>query len=130
MPRRVSGAFTVKLIKQSTDTEVATGLGRMLLDKEFTGPLEGTSTGQMLAAGTEVKGSAAYVALERVSGTLEGKRGTFHLQHTGVMNRGEGTLNITVVPDSGTGELTGLSGTMSIEIVEGKHLYQFAYDLA
>lgn len=129
MTQRVDGAFTVKLIKQQTETESETGLGRMLLDKEFHGALEATSNGQMLAAGTEVKGSAAYVALERVTGTLEGKRGSFHLQHTGVMNRGAGQLTITVVPDSGTGELTGISGTMSIDIIEGKHFYRFEYAL-
>lgn len=96
----------------------------------FRGDLEGTSKGEMLTGGTRVKGSAAYVAMERVSGTLNGKRGTFILHHTGVMTRGAPSLAITVVPDSGTGELEGLSGTMSIEIANGKHSYVFEYTLA
>ena len=102
----------------------------MSLDKKFSGDLEGTSTGQMLAIGTEVEGSAGYVAIERVNGKLDDLNGTFALQHSGIMNRGSGHLVITVVPDSGTGQLVGLSGSLAINIVEGKHLYEFEYSLA
>ena len=111
--------------------DVAPGstLAGLTLDKVFRGDLEGTSAGRMLSAGTEVKGSAGYVAIERVSGTLRGRAGTFVLQHNGVMTRGAGQLTITVVPDSGTGDLTGLAGAMTIDITDGKHLYDFEYTL-
>jgi hypothetical protein len=99
----------------------------MSLDKQFQGDLEGTSKGQMLAVGTDVKGSAGYVAIERVTGALHGRSGTFALQHSGTMTRGAPQLDISVVPDSGTGELVGLAGKMSINIVEGKHFYDFDY---
>jgi hypothetical protein len=102
----------------------------MSIDKQFHGDLEATSKGEMLTAGTAIKNSAGYVAVERVIGTLHGKQGTFALQHNATMTRGEGKLNIIVVPDSGTGELTGLSGAMSIEITNGKHAYVFDYSLA
>ena len=102
----------------------------MLLDKQFHGDLEATSQGQMLAFSSAVKGSAGYVAIEQVSGTLHGRQGTFVLQHNGTMSRGEPRLTITVVPDSGTGELAGLAGTMTIEIVDGKHSYGFEHTLA
>ena len=102
----------------------------MTIDKQFHGDLEATSKGEMLTVGTAIKNTAVYVAVERVSGTLHGKTGTFALHHTGVMNRGAASLAITVVPDSGTGELAGLTGTMSIEIVNGKHSYVFEYALA
>jgi hypothetical protein len=101
----------------------------MSIDKQFHGDLEATSKGQMLAAGTEVQGSAGYVAIERVSGTLGGRSGTFALQHSGTMTRGEPQLIITVVPDSGTGQLVGLAGTMTITIADGKHQYGFDYTL-
>jgi len=102
----------------------------MSIDKQFHGDLEGTSKGEMLTAGTGVKGSAGYVAIERVSGTLNGRSGTFVLQHSGTMTHGEPHLTITVVPDSGTGELAGLAGTMSILIAGGNHSYDFEYTLA
>ena len=102
----------------------------MSLDKAFHGPLEATSKGEMLTAGGSVKGSAGYVAIERVSGALNGRRGTFALQHSGTMTRGEPQLTITVVPDSGTGDLAGLSGRMTIEIAGGAHSYGFDYALA
>lgn len=105
-------------------------LGRVSFDKTFTGPLEATSTVAMIGARTPVDGSAGYVAIERVTGTLDGKRGTFVLQHSGVMNRGVSTLSVTVVPDSATDALTGLSGRMDIQITEGKHHYVFDYSLA
>jgi hypothetical protein len=122
------GTFEVTL-KPLAGDESAPGstLGRMSLDKQFHGDIEGTSKGEMLTAMTAVKGSAGYVAIERVSGTLGGRRGTFVLQHTGTMDRGEQKLSITVVPDSGTDELSGLSGAMTIVIAEGKHSYDFAY---
>ena len=105
-------------------------VGRMSLDKQFHGDLEGTSKGQMLVAGTDVKDSAGYVAMERVIGTLHGHKGTFALQHSGTMTRGMPQLSVTVVPDSGTGELVGLAGKMTINIVDGKHFYEFEYTLA
>jgi hypothetical protein len=122
------GAFDVKLTPQPSDRQPEDpALGRMWLDKEFHGDLEATSRGQMLTAMTEVKGSAGYVAIERVSGTLHGRAGSFVLQHTGTMTRGTPGLTITVVPDSGTGELTGLSGGMTIIITDGKHSYELEY---
>lgn len=127
--KQVSGTFEVKLNPQTDDQVGDPSVGRMSIEKQFQGDLEATSRGQMLAVMTEVKGSAGYVALERVSGTLGGRSGTFALQHSGTMTRGVGQLVITVVPDSGTGELVGLSGKMSIDIVEGKHFYEFEYAL-
>ncbi len=124
------GSFTVSLQPQSlSDVASGSGLGRMSIDKQFSGDLVGTSTGEMLAAGSVVKGSAGYVALERVTGTLGARSGSFVLQHTGTMNRGTPSLSVTVVPDSGTDGLQGLSGALTIDIVEGKHLYTFQYSL-
>jgi hypothetical protein len=125
-----SGTFEVKLAPQAPDAEADATLGRLSIDKQFNGDLEGASRGQMLTAGTDVEGSAGYVAMERVRGTLHGRRGTFALQHSGTMTRGAPSLAIRVVPDSGTGELAGLSGSMSITNVEGKHSYDFEYALA
>lgn len=104
-------------------------LGRMSLEKQFHGDLEATGKGQMLTAATEVKDSAAYVAVERVSGTLHGRSGTFALVHRGTMNHGEPRLEVTVVPDSGTGQLAGLAGALTITIAEGKHSYDLEYTL-
>jgi hypothetical protein len=101
----------------------------MSLDKQFHGDLEAGSKGQMLAVQGEVKGSAGYVAMERVSGTLAGRKGTFALQHTGTMTAGAPQMSVTVVPDSGTGELAGLSGKMTINSADGKHSYDFEYTL-
>ena len=102
----------------------------MTLDKRFHGDLVATSRGQMLTAGTDVKASGAYVAVERVTGALNGRQGTFLLHHRGLMTRGTPDLSISVVPDSGTGELTGLTGTMEIVIAPGgKHSYDFEYAL-
>jgi hypothetical protein len=129
MPTHAKGPFDVKMIPQAPD-EKAENVGRMLLDKQFHGDLEAAGKGQMLAFSSAVKGSAGYVAIEQVSGTLQGREGTFVLQHTGTMNRGEPRLAITVVPDSGTGGLAGLAGTMTIEVADGKHSYDFAYTLA
>ena len=102
----------------------------MSIDKQFRGGLEASSQGEMLSAGTGVKGSAGYVAIERVSGALQGRSGTFVLQHNATMTRGVPQLSITVVPDSGTGELVGLSGRMTIEIADGNHSYEFEYTIA
>jgi hypothetical protein len=125
------GTFEVKIIPQKPDNKPAetANLGRMSIDKQFKGDLEATSTGEMLAAMTEMKGSAGYVAMERVSGILHGRKGTFVLQHTATMTRGVPQLSVTVVPDSATGELAGLSGSMNIIIENGKHSYEFDYTL-
>ena len=124
------GTFEVTM-KPETLSEVATasGLGRMSLQKVFHGQLEATSAGEFLSAMGGVKGSAGYVAMERVTGTLDGMAGTFVLQHTGTMTRGEPSLSVTVVPDSGTEELIGLQGSMKIDIVDRVHHYQFSYSL-
>jgi hypothetical protein len=127
---RAAGPFDVKLSPLALEDKTeGTLLARMSLDKQFHGDLEAASKGEMLSAGTAVKGSAGYVAIERVSGTLSGRRGTFVLQHSGTMTRGEPHLTISVVPDSGTGELEGLAGTMTITIVDGKHSYEMHYTL-
>jgi hypothetical protein len=124
-----SGTFEVKLAPQ-TDDKSDSLLGRMTIDKQYHGDLEGTSKGQMLTGMTETKGSAAYVAIEKFSGTLKGRTGTFILQHMGTMNRGEPHLTVTVVPDSGTGQLAGLSiANFTLKIDEGKHSYEFDYTL-
>ena len=127
-----SGSFDVKTTPQpAQDGTGGPTLGRFVLSKQFHGDLEATSEGQMLTASTAVEGSAAYVAVERVTGTLGGRRGSFSLQHTGVMNRGVPELKITVVPDSGTDDLIGLAGTMAIDITpDGKHSYRFDYTLS
>ena len=130
MTTRATGTFKVTLTPQAPEDKADPALARMLLDKQFHGDLEGTSKGQMLAAGTGGKGSSGgYVAMERVTGTLRGRSGAFVLQHTGTMTRGAQELSITVVPDSGTGQLVGLSGKMNINIAEGKHSYEFEYTL-
>ncbi|MBL0160299.1 MAG: DUF3224 domain-containing protein [Bryobacterales bacterium] len=132
MTHHAAGTFEVKLTPQAPDNSAPEFAipARMSIDKQFHGDLEATSNGQMLAAGTEVKGSAGYVAIERVSGQLHGRTGTFILQHTGTMNRGTPQLSVTVVPDSGTGDLAGLAGRMNIDIAAGKHSYTFEYTLA
>jgi hypothetical protein len=119
-----SGTFEVKLTPQES-----ANIGRMSIDKQFHGDLEATSKGEMLSVMTDVKGSAGYVALERVTGTLHGRSGSFVLQHSGTMTRGEPQLSVTVVPDSGTGELTGLAGALTIKNVEKQHFYAFDYAL-
>jgi len=129
MTQHASGEFDVKLDpRPPAEGEIAT-IARMALDKQFHGDLDATSQGQMLAFRTPLDGSAGYVAMEQVSGTLQGRRGTFVLQHSGIMNRGEPSLNLVVVPDSGTDELEGLSGSMEIILEEGKHFYEFDYEL-
>ncbi len=131
MTTRANGAFDVKLTPQAADDgTAAAGIGRMDIDKQFHGDLEATSRGVMLAARTGIPNSAGYVALERVSGTLGGRTGSFMLQHGGTMNRGAPQLVVTVIPDSGTEGLTGLTGAMIIIIAGGEHSYEFDYALA
>ena len=126
MTNRASGTFEVKLSPQDQGADIP--VGRMAIDKQFQGDLVGTSKGQMLMASSgSVKDSAGYVAIEKVTGTLNGRRGSFYLQHNGVMTRGAGELRITVIPDSGTDQLVGLSGKMNIIVAEGKHSYEFEY---
>ncbi len=129
MPR-VSGPFDVKLVPQP-GPEPAEGitLARLLLDKQFHGPLSAKSDGQMLSAVTATPGSAGYVAIERAVGTLDGRAGSFVLQHNAFMNRGKPQLSILVVPDSGTGALAGIGGRMDIRIENGRHFYDFDYTL-
>ena len=130
MTKHASGTFDVKLVPQPDETVGHPSIGRMSIDKQFHGPLDATSKGQMLATSTDVEGSAGYVAIERVDGTLQGLHGTFTLQHSGTMTRGAPQLTVTVVPDSGTEQLIGLTGKMSINIVDGKHFYDFEYTLS
>jgi hypothetical protein len=131
MTTRASGPFDVKMAPLGTDDKgEGLSLGRMSLDKQFHGDLTATGKGEMLTAGTPVKDSGGYVAIEWVSGTLHGRRGSFVLQHSGIMTRGTPQLSLTVVPDSGTGELVGLTGKMAINIApDGKHSYDFDYTL-
>jgi hypothetical protein len=125
------GTFTVKLVPLGPASPAEKEpLGRMSIDKQFVGDLEGTSKGEMLSAGTDVKGSAGYVAMEKVTGTLQGRSGNFVLQHSGTMNRGAAQLSVAVVPDSGTGELKGIAGSLKIVIApDGTHSYEFDYTL-
>lgn len=124
------GRFTVRMTPQSEpDTADGVSLGRMSLDKRFEGDLVGTGQGAMLTALTPVKGSAGYVAIERVTGALAGRAGSFVLQHSGTMDQGAQQLSVTVVPGSGTGALAGLSGRLAIDVVEGEHRYTFDYTL-
>jgi hypothetical protein len=131
MTTRASGTFDVKLNPLDTynKTEGA-NLGRLSIDKQFHGDLDAVSQGEMLSAMGVIAGSAGYVAIERVSGKLAGRSGSFVFQHSGTMTRGAPQLSVSVVPDSGSGELTGLSGIMNIIIAEGKHSYEFDYTFA
>ena len=133
MTELAQGPFDVKLAPQTLafdDSDDGAARGRMSLDKHFHGDLEAASKGEMLTAMTGTQGSAGYVAIEKVVGTLGGRRGTFVLQHFATMTRGAPRLDIIVVPDSGTGDLVGLAGTMKIIIAEGgKHFYEFEYAL-
>ncbi|MCU0619507.1 MAG: DUF3224 domain-containing protein [Gemmatimonadaceae bacterium] len=130
MSVRASGTFEVKLVPQPADAHAdGAAMGRMTIDKTFSGDLVATSVGQMLTGMGGVKGSATYVAIERVTGTLGGRRGSFLLAHRGTMARGAQSLEVQVVPDSGTDELTGLTGSMAIEVTPGRHAYTFDYVL-
>ena len=130
MTTHASGTFEVKMTPQTPDDKGAAAVGRFSLEKQFHGDLEGTSKGEMLAISTPVPGSAGYVAMEQVTGTLNGRTGTFALQHAGTMTRGAPELSVTVVPDSGTGELAGLSVRLDIKITAGKHFFEFEYSPA
>ena len=123
------GKFEVKMqpLEAYASGKAGATLGRMSIDKTFSGDLEAVSQGEMLSAMTAVQGSAGYVAIEQVEGTLAGKTGTFILQHFGTLEKGADRLVLEVVPDSGTGELVGLAGTMQIIIEEGQHFYAFDY---
>lgn len=123
---QAKGTFDVKMVPQADDTA---DVGRMTLDKTFLGDLEASSIGQMIAVRTPTEGSAGYVAMERVTGTLGGKKGSFALQHFGTMNRGKQHLRIEIVPDSGTDGLAGISGTLDIIIEKGAHSYVLDYTL-
>ncbi len=127
MPNIAKGPFEVRMTPSKSEED--SPIARFTLDKRYHGGLEGESRGEMLSVGTAVKNSAGYVAFERFTGTLDGRSGTFALQHTATMNRGEGRLSIAVVPDSGTDELAGLSGSLSIQIEGGAHAYLFEYAL-
>jgi len=127
MEQIATGEFDVQLTPMGA---ADAAIGGMAISKTFHGDLAATSTGQMLAVRTPVNGSAGYVAMERVSGTLAGRKGTFALQHSGTMDKGAQNLSVTVVPDSATDDLTGLAGSMAINIEGGKHLYTFRYSLA
>jgi hypothetical protein len=128
--KHASGSFEVN-VQPLSNAEVSSDalFGRFLLTKKFSGDLVAEARGQMLSAGTATQGSAGYVAIDQVTGTLEGRTGSFVLQHSGTMNRGAPGLSITAVPDSGSGELVGLSGTLKINIVDKKHFYEFEYSL-
>ncbi len=128
--QHASGTFEVKLVPQGIpDKAEGSTLARMSLDKQYRGGLEATAKGEMLTAGTEVQGSAGYVAIERATGTLNGRTGSFVLQHSGTLTRGAPMQNITVVPDSGSGQLTGITGKLTVIIEGGKHSYEFEYEL-
>ena len=130
MTTRATGTFEVKLGPLATYENVEdSSQGRLSIDKQFRGDLEGTSKGEMLTAMGSVKGSAGYVAIERVTGKLHDRRGSFVLQHSATMTRGTPHLSIAVVPDSGTDELEGLSGTMMILIEDGNHSYVLEYTM-
>jgi hypothetical protein len=127
LTQHATGPFNVKLTPQ--DDKLGDGISRMLLEKHYHGDMEGASKGQMLAAGS-AKTSGVYVAIETFTGTLQGKTGSFSLHHTGIMTKAGPNLTISVVPDSGTGQLTGINGRMEIKIApDGKHSYDFEYTL-
>lgn len=130
MTHRAAGTFEVSLMPLGErDATPGTSLGRMSLDKQYQGDLVAVAKGEMLTAMTETKGSAGYVAIERVIGTLNGRKGSFVFQHTGTMNRGAQQLSITIVPDSGTDELAGIAGRLLLKIADGKHFYEIEYAL-
>lgn len=124
------GSFTVKIQPEGAgDAADGVTLGRMLLDKQYDGDLIASAQGQMLTAMTTAEGSAGYVAIERVTGRLAGRDGSFVLQHSGSMDRSAQTLSISIVPDSGSRGLAGLIGTLAIVVRDGKHFYELSYTL-
>jgi hypothetical protein len=129
MPTRIQGEFEVALTNQDpSEAAEDAGVHRRSFDKRYRGELDAVGRGEMLAVHGDVKGSAGYVAMERVTGTLAGRSGSFAIQHHGIMDRGAASLSITVVPDSGVGELAGITGRMGITIEDGKHFYDFEYE--
>ena len=130
IPMRAKGTFEVQLGPLATYNQAADAkIGRLSIDKTFVGDIDGSSQGEMLTGGSPAEGSAGYVAIERVTGTVHGLSGSFLLQHSGTMTPSSQRSTITVVPGSGTGELAGIAGTFAIEIEDGKHLYDFEYTL-
>mgnify|MGYP001599234085 CR=1 FL=1 len=130
MTTRAAGTFDVNLAPlAAAHAGDDAPLARMSIDKTFHGDLQGTSRGEMLSVMTAVKGSAGYVAMEKVTGSLHGRAGTFTFQHSATMNRGVPQLSVTVVPDSGTGALTGITGSLQIVIENKQHSYIFDYAL-
>lgn len=127
--KTITGTFQVQLAPLDTYATGENGLqlGRMSIDKTFSGPLSATSKGEMLTGMGTVKGSAGYTAIEQVQGTLEGKKGSFLVQHFGLMSARGAEARLEVIPDSGTGELAGLAGSMQIRIEDGQHFYDFDY---
>lgn len=129
-PERASGTFDVELAPAPTAEGADPFFGRMTLDKQFHGDLAGTGEGLMLAVRTEFEGSAGYVAMEKFTGVLDGREGSFVLQHSGILDRGaEGHHLVVIVPDSGTGELEGIAGAMTIDVVDEEHRYELSYEL-
>jgi hypothetical protein len=127
----ITGTFDVTLNPETlSDTAAQSGLGRLSLDKRYHGALDASAQGEMLSVRASVAGSAGYVALERVEGSLDGRHGSFYLQHSGTMTRGAPALSVTVVPDTGTEQLQGLSGSLAIRIEGGQHYYDFTYEIA
>jgi len=126
MSEEASGKFDIQL---SQESEADAAIAKLGINKRYHGGLEASAVGEMLAARTATEGSAGYVAMERVSGTLDRRAGSFVLQHTGTMNRGGQTISVTIVPDSGSGDLTGISGEMFIEATGGDHRYRLVYKL-
>jgi hypothetical protein len=130
MTTQVKGEFDVKRTPEGgVDLGGGVAAGHFRFDKVFHGALDATGVVHMLAVATAVDGSAGYVAVERIDGALDGRRGSFLTQHNGILDRGKPSLSVTVVPDSATGELEGLTGRIVIDIVEGKHYYTFDYSL-
>jgi hypothetical protein len=130
MTSQAKGTFEIQATREPPyDSADGVVIGRTKFDKQWSGDVEATSVVEMISAGTEVKGSAAYVAMERIRGKVHGKSGSFVVHHTGILDRGAPSLSIRIVPDSGTGELRGISGTIQIDIVEKKHFYTLDYAL-
>lgn len=132
MEKHAKGSFEVKMTpKPWSESSEEHGLGRFMLDKQYHGDLEAAGVGQMLTAGNGAPGSSgAYVALEKITGSVDGRKGAFVVYHLGIMNRGVPELKLAIVPDSGSGELQGIGGTITIAVADGKHSYDFAYTLA
>ena len=129
MTRHAQGTFEVTITPQPLEGVGDPSVGRMIIEKQYHGELQGSSKGQMLAVGTPIDGSAGYVAMERVIGSVHGRHGSFALQHHGILNRGTPQLSVTIVPDSGTDALAGIAGRLEITVAEGEHAYLLDYTL-